>query len=1171
MTAGKPFVHLHVHSEYSLLDGACRFDHLVSHVKNLGMEAVALTDHGNLFGVIPFVKACKKGEIRPIIGCEFYVTAGDRRHKEAIRGQKPYHHLLVLAKDYDGYLNLCRLSSIGYLEGFYHKPRIDHETLQRYSKGLIATSSCLAGEIPQAILQDNHQKAEHILGAYLDIFGRENFYLELQDHHQKEDKVLLKTLLEWNQRLQIPLLATNDCHYTECSDAEIHDLILCIETKAKVSDPKRMRFSGPDYYVKSPDEMYTLFRDMEEACLNTVKVAEQCQVDIPLGQSLLPRYDPPDGSTPEDYLRKITVEGLQRRYPRADQAVYDRLDLELSVINRMGFASYFLIVWDFIDYARRSGISVGPGRGSAAGSVVAYCLRITDVDPIEHKLLFERFLNPERVSMPDIDIDFCFENRGRVIEYVKRKYGESRVAQIITFGTQKPKAALKDVGRALDVPIPEVEALTKLIPAIIKTEGKETGFECLMRTNAEFRQAYEINPTAKKLVDMAKHLEGQTRHASTHAAGVIISDRDLMDIVPLYKAANSDDIAIQYTMTAAEELGLLKMDFLGLKNLTVIDRAVSWIKVNHGTTIDWDTISLDEPETYRFISQGNTFGVFQLESTGITEVVRRLKPSGFADMTALLALYRPGPIESGMVDDFIERKHGRARIVYDHPWMEGILKETYGTILYQEQVMQIAQVLAGYSLGEADLMRRAMGKKKKSEMDKQREKFVQGCVSNGIDAHLAESIFNNVEKFAGYGFNKSHSAAYAVLSFRTGFLKTHYPVEYTAALMTNAIEGTTDEMGAFFADAKRLGIKILPPHVNESRQDFTPLKDGNIRFGLLAIKNVGKVLVEEILTERENSGPYQSLSEFLSRLKPEVVNSRSVECLIKVGCFDGLGSSRMALLRDLESCLALAAERTKNQNTGQEVLFDDFDNLSPSAPATADSDQEMEEEPDEVRFTWEKELLGHHVTGSPMDAYAIDMEQLANCTLENIKRGEDRQQVRLVVEIQSLTVRPDKNGNMMAWIRVADQASQEELVVFASAFENCRDSLIVGEAVLLTGTIRKKDRESPKLVIQGAVPVDEARSKLVTGLTLTLSPEAVRRGALSAVRKLVERYPGRIPIQLRIISPYMRLHMPLLSIESVRLENELMKRLTRISDLEKIEYTLNVTKEPRMLQTAMSA
>jgi DNA polymerase-3 subunit alpha len=832
--------------------------------------------------------------------------------------------------------------------------------------------------------------------------------------------------------------------------------------------------------------------------------------------------------------------------------------MELGVINRMGFASYFLIVWDFIDYARRSGIPVGPGRGSAAGSVVAYCLRITDIDPIEHNLLFERFLNPERISMPDIDVDFCFENRGRVIEYVKQKYGQSRVAQIITFGTQKPKNAIRDVGRALNVPISEVNKLVGLIPTMIKTEGKEKEFDALMRGVPEFKQAYDTDPVARKLIDISKRLEGQIRHASTHAAGIIISDRDLTDIVPLYRPPGTDDVAIQYTMGIAEEIGLLKMDFLGLKNLTIIENAVRWIRKNHGVEVNWDAISLDDPKTYEFLSEGNTFGVFQLESSGITEVVRRLRPSCFADMTALLAVYRPGPIESGMVDDFVERKNGRQEIRYDHPLLESILKETYGTILYQEQVMQIAQVLAGYSLGEADLMRRAMGKKKKEEMDKQRQKFIDGASARGIDPALAEAIFNNIDKFAGYGFNKSHSAAYAVLSFRTAYLKAYYPVEYTAALMTNAIGGKVEDMADFFADARRLGIRILQPHVNESQGEFTPLPGNKVRFGLKAIKGLGEGVVQSIVQERTENGPYESFKQFCRRMPPGVLNTRVLESLIKVGAFEGLGKSRARLLAVYQDELAASMEIAQLRAQGQEMLFGDLDEEGSHSPNGSASfgDPNSDEVSDEQRFGWEKELLGHYVTGSPLDAYQADIEQLSTHMISRLSEGKDGELVRVIGEITALTIRPDRKGNNMAWVTITDLSSSAELMLFASSFEENREHLVRGETCLFVGRISRRNDEA-KLVVNRVLPVVAARMKAVQALELQLVVDALRDGTLSRVREYAQRFSGRTPLLVAVGNAGVSLSLPLTKNYRVSLDNELLKALQRLPGLNRIRYLLS--------------
>lgn len=1076
------FVHLHLHSEYSLLDGACRFESLPKRVAELGMTAVACTDHGNLFGVVNFSDACKAHGIKPIIGAELYITT-ESRHKKRVDGgnRSSANHILVLAENSEGYANLCKLSSIGYLEGFYRKPRIDFEALAAHSKGLIITTACLKGLVPEALSQDDFNRAREYLGTFRDIVGRENLYVELMDHGIPEQRKILPHLIDLAKREDLRVIATNDCHYLTRDDARIHDILLCVQTGAKLSDPNRMRYEPEEFYLKSPEEMYQIFAEIPEACRETLAIAERCNVELQFGQKLLPVFKTPDGSTPEEYLRRLAYEGLHARYGSPTEEHIKRLEHELETICRMGFASYFLVVWDFVHYAKLNDIPVGPGRGSAAGALVAYCLGITDIDPLKHNLLFERFLNPERVSMPDIDMDFCYENRGRVIEYVKQKYGERNVAQIITFGTLKPKNAVRDVGRVLEVPLDKVERICKLIPDMLKPEKGEKAIDCALRDGPELKALYDSDPEARQIIDYARQIEGMARHASTHAAGVVICDRDLTEVLPLYKVTDSNDIVTQFPMGIVERLGLLKMDFLGLKNLTIIENALKSIRKNHGVEIDWQKVGLEDSETYKLLRAGRTLGVFQLESEGMRKLVRELAPTRFEDLVALLALYRPGPLGTNMHMEFVECKHGRKEVIYDHPALEPILRDTYGMILYQEQVMQIAQVLAGFSLGQADLMRRAMGKKKKDEMAKIRNDFISGAVSRGVEPELAERIFEKIEYFSGYGFNKSHSAAYALISYRTAYLKAHYPVEYLAALMTNAIGGKKEEMEKYFSEANELGIKILPPDVNESDKYFTA-SHGSIRFGLAGIKNVGEAAVEAILNARKNGGKFQDFVNFCERVDLTLLNSRMLESLIKVGAFDSLCVRRSQLLETYPHLIELIQERKRERELGQDSLFDMFagDKHLQGAGAFVLESWELPDIPEissQQKMEFEKELLGFYVSEHPMKPYEPDVDAFATASLARLiesKPKDGDELVSVIGRVGEVTRKTDRQGRNMAFAEVTDTFASIEAIFFADPYSKYADLLFRDNVLWLTGRLDLQSNR-PKLLVKEAAPIEKIR------------------------------------------------------------------------------------------------
>ena len=913
------FTHLHVHTGFSLLDGSSKIKELVKKTKELGMDSIAITDHGVMYGCVEFYKAAKAEGIKPIIGCEVYVASKSRFDKEN-SPDNFYYHLVLLAENNKGYDNLIKIVSYGFKDGFYYKPRVDIELLEKYHEGIIALSACLAGPVARTIIRQGYDKAKEVALRYNNIFGENNFFLELQDHMDGsvDQQTVNQSLMRMHQETGIPLVATNDCHYISPEDAEAHDILLCIQTNTTVDEADRMRYEGGQYYVKSPEEMYSLFPYAHQACENTYKIAQRCNVEFEFGNYKLPVFDVPDGKTAVEYLSELALNGLKERYGEVTPKLKERLDYELSIIIQMGFVDYFLIVWDFIKYAKDNGISVGPGRGSAAGSIVAYSLRITDIDPIKYDLIFERFLNPERVSMPDIDIDFCYERRGEVIDYVRRKYGNDQVVQIVTFGTMAARNAIRDVGRALNIPYADVDRVAKMVP-----QELHITIEKALVKNPEFKEIYDTDPTVKHLIDMSMKLEGLPRHTSTHAAGVIISDRPVEDYVPLNLNVKDNAITTQYTMTICEELGLLKMDFLGLRTLTVIQNAFKEIERNYGLKFDGHSIDYGDREVYDLISSGKTLGVFQLESPGMTSFMKELRPNNIEDIIAGISLYRPGPMD--FIPKYIDGKNNPSHIKYTHPLLEPILRNTYGCIVYQEQVMQIVQELAGYSLGRSDMVRRAMSKKKADVMAKERENFINGlgdsvpgCVKNGIPANIANIIFDEMTDFAKYAFNKSHAACYAVVAYQTAWLKTHYPAEFMAALMTS-VQDRPDKIALYIANCKTMNIGILPPDINESLSNFS-VSDGNIRFGLSAIKGVGSNNITSIMKNRSNEGNFKSLHQFLDRMGSNI-NSKTIESLIYAGAFDSLGGKRSQYIQSYKKMYDGLNSRKKSNIEGQMSLF----------------------------------------------------------------------------------------------------------------------------------------------------------------------------------------------------------------------------------------------------------
>lgn len=1096
----KNFVHLHVHTEYSLLDGASRIEKLVLRAKELGMPAIAITDHGSMYGVIDFYKHAKKQGINPVIGCEVYVAPRSRFEKSAVEGEA-YYHLVLLAQNNTGYRNLVEIVSRGYTEGFYYKPRVDKELLRKHSEGLICLSACIAGEIPSLLLKGDITGAESLAREYREIFGPENFFIELQDHGIPEQKQVNQLLIDLSQKLDIGLVATNDLHYINKSDGECHDVLLCIQMGKTVDDASRLKFPSNEFYLKDFHEMDRLFGAWPEALANTVKIAERCQVEFDFGQLHLPEFPMPEGLTADAYLQQLCEERLVKRFREIDDVIRDRLDFELSVIRKMGYSSYFLIVWDFINYAKQNEIPVGPGRGSAAGSIVAYLLGITNIDPIKYGLLFERFLNPERVTMPDIDIDFCYVKRSRVIEYVTERYGNDHVAQIITFGTMAAKAAIRDVGRALNMSYGEVDRIAKMIP-------NELGItlDKALQNNHELNNAYQNEPAVRKLVDLARAVEGLPRHASTHAAGLVIAKDPLTSYVPLQNSSEGF-ITTQYDKDRVEEIGLLKMDLLGLRTLTVIGDALELIRTNRGITLDIETIPLTDEKTAEMLSDGDTAGVFQMESGGMTNLVKELKPEGFADLIPLVALYRPGPLGSGMVADFINGRHGRKHVSYLHPLLEPILKETFGVILYQEQVMQIASTLAGFTLGQADLLRRAMGKKKHSVLAAQRDNFLRGAKNKGIDAKLAEEIFDLMAHFADYGFNKSHSAAYALVAYQTAYLKAHYPQEFMAALLSSVM-GTNEKIGFYIEECRRMGIAVLPPDINASQAAFSVDGDA-IRFGLAAVKNVGENAIHNLVAARNEAGKFKSLIDFCTRVDMRVVNKRVIESLIKCGAFDSLGARRAQLLVVLERAIDTAASRQRDMATGQIGLF---------CEETIDVADEIilpdvPEMPQDQILALEKEMTGFYITGHPLDKYRNKMSQFAS--IDQLASGEipDGKVLRIAGLISSAKRIVTKKGATMCFIDLEDFTNRVEVVVFPKVFEKTHHLLLPDMPVVVLGRLNANE-DGVKILAEEVSTIEECRPEV----RLRLYKEHENQEVFEQLKQVLVQNKGDVIVYLHLIN-----------------------------------------------------
>ncbi len=1071
------FAHLHVHTEYSLLDGSNKISECVARVKELGMNSVAITDHGVMFGIIDFYRAARAEGINPILGCEVYVAPGSRFDREAGAGEERYYHLVLLAENNKGYENLTKIVSRGFTEGFYYKPRVDYEALEEFHEGIICLSACLAGEVQKYLAKDDYQAAKNAALNYQRIFGKGNFFLELQDHGIPLQRTVNQQLLRLSQDTGIELVATNDIHYTMAQDAEPHDILLCIQTGKKLADEDRMRYEGGQYYIKSEQEMKSLFPYALQAIENTQKIADRCHVEIEFGVTKLPKYHVPDGYTSWEYLNKLCLEGLKRRYPDKWQEVKPQMDFELNTIHTMGYVDYFLIVWDFIHYARSQDIMVGPGRGSAAGSIVSYTLEITNIDPLKYSLIFERFLNPERVTMPDIDVDFCFERRQEVIDYVVRTYGKEEVVQIVTFGTMAAKNAIRDVGRVMDLPYTFVDTISKAIPNELNMTITKA-----LEMNPELKKMYNDDDTVKKLIDMSLRLEGLPRHTSMHAAGVVISQLPVDEYVPLSKASDGS-VTTQYTMTTLEELGLLKMDFLGLRTLTVIQNAVKNVKESCNIDINIDEIDFDDKDVLEMISQGKTQGVFQLESAGMTNFMKELKPQSLEDLIAGISLYRPGPMD--FIPMYIKGKNNPDKVTYECPQLEPILQPTYGCIVYQEQVMQIVRDLAGYSWGRSDLVRRAMSKKKASVMEKERQNFVygneeegvRGCVANGIDEKVANHIYDEMTDFAKYAFNKSHAAGYAVVAYQTAWLKYYYPVEYMAALMTSVL-GNASKVAEYILSSRQMGIEVLPPDINYGQGAFC-VQNGKIRYGLSAIKSIGKPVIDAIVENRSNHGLFVSLNDFISRLSSKEVNKRTVENFIKAGAFDSLNINRRAATLVYPSMMDQANQEKKNTMAGQMSLFE----LVPEEEKASFEIKipKVEEFSKEVLLAFEKEVLGVYISGHPLDEYKEKWTKNITNTTADFLMDEENQTVRVRDGATAIiggmilekTIKYTKNNKTMAFLTIEDLVGTVEVIVFPKDFDRFQQYIENDAKVFVRGRVNAEEDKNAKLICESILPFDK--------------------------------------------------------------------------------------------------
>jgi DNA polymerase-3 subunit alpha len=1112
------FVHLHLHTDYSLLDGACEIGELTAEAARRGMPAVAVTDHGNLFAAANFYHQATTHGVKPIIGCEMYVAPDN--HKNRGTGAERSNHLVLLCENEKGYQNLIKLVSTGYLDGFYYKPRVDHELLAKHSEGLIALSACLRGEVADALLSEKYDQAQKSAYRLRDIFGKQNFFLEVQDQGLEQDIRVNRDLVRLSKESGIPLVATNDCHYLTKADSHAQEVLMCIQTGKTMSDPQRMKFATDQFYFKTAEEMAHVFRELPDAVTRTVAIADRCNVKIQRVSNPFPEFKVPEGHTTDSYFERVVREGFISRAPQIERLTKEgrlrhplgdyeaRLTAEIEMIKKMRFAGYFLIVWDFIHYARAQGVPVGPGRGSAAGSLVSYSLRITDVDPMQYELLFERFLNPERISMPDIDIDFCMRRRGEVIEYVRKKYGAESVAQIITFGTMAAKAVLKDAGRALDMPYGEVDRLAKMIPTTLNISLEEA-----LKQSPQLEAARK-DVQVKQLIEVALRLEGLARHASTHAAGVVISPRPLTEIVPLYKS-NKDEITTQYDMNALGRIGLLKMDFLGLTTLTILDDSVGMIKQNRGIDLDLTTLPLDDAPTYALFARGDTTGIFQFESHGMRDILKRYQPTQIEDLTALNALYRPGPIQGGMIDEFIGRKQGKKKVTYDLPELEEILSETWGVIVFQEQVMKIANRLAGYSLGDADILRSAMGKKKADVMAAQREKFLAGCAAGKVPAKKATKIFDLMEEFGLYGFPKAHACAYALLAYQTAYLKVHYPVEFMASMLSSEA-GNTEKVVKYINEARGMGIRVLPPDVHESGLYFTPVGD-DIRFGLAAIKNVGENTAKAISEARGTTGRFRTLFEFSEAIEPKFLNKRVLESLVKAGALDCTGGSRGRLFAAIDQAISRGQKKHQEKTVGQGGLFlAGPSELHNSQPWQESELPEADDWSEEQQLAGEYSVLGFYISGHPLDKYAgrlKDLNASELATMESRKNNEDIVVAGIIVQIRPMRSR---RGARWAILTLQDRTGVIEALVFPEAFGKLEGILKSNTPLLVKGRVAVED-VGTRLMVADARLLDQLADRPPSMLRVRMDLSTVNTGAIDQLQKLFSSRPGRCKVSFELV------------------------------------------------------
>ena len=1116
------FVHLHLHTDYSLLDGACDVKKLIKRVAEIGQTAVAMTDHGNIYGTVEFVDAAEKMGVKPIVGCELYICKKDD-HRAPPEGDS-YNHLLVLAENEEGYHNLIKITSEASMHGFYYKPRVSKKFLAEHSKGLIGLSGCLAGEVCESLMAGKYEAARDAAGFYRDIFGKDNFFIEIQDQGLEEERRIHSDLFRLEKEMGIPMVATNDSHYLCEDDAHAQDVLVCVQTGKSIHDTNRLKFQTDQFFVKTGDEMARVFKDRTDVLKRTLAIAERCNFKLNKVKNPFPEFPLPEGYTLDSYFEHVARTGFARRWEllreqesagrlKKTRADYDqRLAREIGIIQQMKFSGYFLIVWDFIRYARENNIPVGPGRGSAAGALVAYAMGITNIDPLQSELLFERFLNPERISMPDIDIDFCMNRRGEVIHYVTEKYGRENVAQIITFGTMAAKAAIKDVGRAMDIPYNDVDRIAKMVPTTLYITLDQA-----LKDSPPLQAAYDSEPQVRELLDTARKLEGLVRNSGVHAAGVVISPQPLTELVPLHKTKN-DEIVTAYDMTAIEKMGLLKMDFLGLTTLTILDDALKLIQQRHGA-IDLDKIPLDDAKTYeKVFHTGLTSGIFQFESGGMTDVLRRYKPNSIEDLTALNALYRPGPIQGGMIDDFIERKWGRRKVEYELPELEPLLKETLGVIVYQEQVMQIANVLAGYSLGEADLLRRAMGKKIAEEMAKQRERFVKGALERNLPEKKVVKIFDLMEQFAGYGFNKSHSAAYALLAYQTAYLKTHYPVEFMSALLTSQT-GNTDNVVKYINECREMGIPVEPPDINISDAYFTP-HESAIRFGLAAVKNVGRNAIESIVVARKELGRFRSIFEFCEKVDLRLLNKRVIESLVKAGAMDSFGG-RAQLMAVLDKAMERGQKTQRDAEMGQHGLFGVFQQEDAGC-ADQDKLPSVPEWEEHQRLSSEKEVLGFFITGHPLEKYKDKLEDFRALTAEAVlamKNGTGRDEVFTAGVISGVKVLKSRKGDLYAQASLEDMTGAVEAIVFPEAYKRLQGILKQEIPMLVRCSIRVEEGSNPKIAISQLTPLEEAQPKLPRSIRIRIPLDTATENTVDALHGICQERKGEARVLFDVERP----------------------------------------------------